>query len=55
MYRQHYLEAIEVVLAWNLPDEALADAINHQVMQSIDFEHEKILDNYSSTAMTTNH
>jgi hypothetical protein len=28
MYRQHYLEAIEAVLAWDLPDEALADAIN---------------------------
>ena len=28
MYRQHYLEAIETVLAWDLSDEALANAIN---------------------------
>jgi hypothetical protein len=31
MYHQHYLEAIEVVLAWDLPEEALADAINQQL------------------------
>ena len=55
MNRQQYLEALETVLAWDLPEEALADAIKHQVMQSIDFEHERTLDNYSSTAMTTNH
>lgn len=30
MYHQHYLEAIETVLAWDLPEEALADAINQQ-------------------------
>ena len=30
MNRQHYLETIETVLAWDLPDEALADAINQQ-------------------------
>jgi hypothetical protein len=30
MYHQHYLEAVEAVLAWDLPDEALADAINQQ-------------------------
>lgn len=30
MYNQHYLEAIETVLAWDLPEEALADAINQQ-------------------------
>ena len=30
MYRQHYLEAIETVLTWDLPDEALTDAINQQ-------------------------
>ena len=28
--RQHYLETIETVLAWDLPDEVLADAINQQ-------------------------
>ena len=30
MNRQHYLETIEAVLAWDLPDEALADAIYQQ-------------------------
>ena len=30
MYRQPYLEAIEVVLSWDLPEEALAHAINQQ-------------------------
>ena len=30
MYHQHYLEAIEAVLAWDLPEEALSDAINQQ-------------------------
>ena len=30
MNRQHYLETIETVLAWDLPDEVLADAINQQ-------------------------
>lgn len=32
MNHQHYLEAIETVLAWDLPDEALADAINQQFL-----------------------
>ena len=31
MYHQHYLEAIETVLNWGLPDEAFADAINQQL------------------------
>ncbi|MDP2161534.1 MAG: hypothetical protein Q8K02_13695, partial [Flavobacterium sp.] len=31
MYRQHYLDALEVVLAWDLPEEALTNAMNHQV------------------------
>lgn len=30
MYHQHYLEAVDVVLSWDLPEEALADAINQQ-------------------------
>jgi len=30
MYHQHYLEAVEIVLSWDLPEEALADAINQQ-------------------------
>ncbi len=30
MNRQHYLETIETVLAWDLPDEVLADAFHQQ-------------------------
>ena len=30
MYNQYYLEAIEMVLTWNLPDEALAEAFQQQ-------------------------
>ena len=30
MNRLHYLETIETVLAWDLPDEAFAEAINQQ-------------------------
>ncbi len=30
MYHQDYLEVIETVLTWDLPDEAFADAINQQ-------------------------
>lgn len=30
MYHQPYLEVVETVLAWDLPEEALADAINQQ-------------------------
>ena len=30
MFHQHYLEAIETVLDWDLPEEAFADAINQQ-------------------------
>ncbi len=30
MNHQHYLDAIETVLTWDLPDEALADAFHQQ-------------------------
>lgn len=30
MNRQHYLETIETVLAWDLPEEAIANAIQYQ-------------------------
>jgi|GEM_PF-1370104 len=30
MFHQHYLETIETVLDWDLPEEALADAITQQ-------------------------
>lgn len=45
MYRQHYLEAIEVVLTWDLSDEVLTDALNNQVMQNMNY------DEYSSDAL----
>ena len=35
MYRQHYLETIETVLSWGLPEAAFADAINQQVIRDI--------------------
>ena len=42
MYHLHYLEAIETVLNWDLPDEALTDAFNQQLAlithQSGDFD-----------------
>lgn len=40
-YRQNYLEAIETVLAWDLPDEVFADAINDQfrLMDGLDSEY----------------
>ena len=31
MNRQHYLETIETVLAWDLPLEAFAEAISQQL------------------------
>jgi len=30
MNRQHYLETIETVLAWDLPEEAFAEALSQQ-------------------------
>jgi hypothetical protein len=30
MNRQHYLDAINTVLAWDLPEEAIANAIQYQ-------------------------
>jgi len=38
MFRQHYLDALEVVLAWDLSETAVAEAINHQIMQNSEFE-----------------
>ena len=33
MHQQnHYLDALEIVSAWDLPDEELADAVNDQAM-----------------------
>jgi hypothetical protein len=38
MNRLNYLEAIETVLAWDLPEEALTNAIHQQVFREIDTE-----------------
>jgi hypothetical protein len=40
MFRQHYLETTETVLAWDLPEEVLPEAIHQQVrlMPSVDDE-----------------
>ena len=40
MNRQHYLDAIETVLAWNLPEEAFANAITQQVFRDMDLDNE---------------
>jgi len=29
-YQDYISEALDLVLAWDLPEEALADAVNHQ-------------------------
>jgi len=54
MNHQHYLEAVEVVLAWDLPDEALTDAINHQVMQNMNSD-EYDWDAYPSSSLSFHH
>lgn len=38
MNRHHYLEAIETVLSWDLPEEALTNAINQQFKREVDFD-----------------
>lgn len=38
MYNQHYLETINTVLAWDLPDEAIANAIQYQGSTSEDLD-----------------
>ena len=48
MNRQHYLETIETVLAWDLPEEAFADAINQQVNRDIGIDDEYAWDRYTN-------
>lgn len=55
MYHQYYLDALEVVLAWDLPDEAIANAINHQVKLNTGFDDEDIWERYPSNTLTFNH
>lgn len=44
MYHQHYLEAIEVVLAWDLPEELIPLAINDQAKLLAGYEAETLWD-----------
>lgn len=55
MNRQHYLETIEVVLAWDLPEEVLADAINQQLMQTVSFEDDHALDHHHHFSLSSSH
>jgi hypothetical protein len=48
MYNQHYLETIETVLSWNLPDAAFADAISQQVIRDIGIDDEYAWDRYTN-------
>jgi hypothetical protein len=48
MNRQHYLEAIETVLSWDLPEAAFADAINQQVIRDIGIDDEYAWDRYTN-------
>ena len=48
MYNQHYLETINTVLAWDLPEEAIANAISQQVTRNMDLATEDTWDYYSS-------
>ena len=48
MNRQHYLETIETVLAWDLPETAFADAINQQVIRDIGMDDEYVWDRYTN-------
>ena len=40
MNRQHYLDSVETVLAWNLSEEAFANAITQQLFGHKEFENE---------------
>ena len=44
MFHQHYLEAIEVVLAWDLPEELMPFAIHDQAKLMAGFEAETLWD-----------
>lgn len=47
MNRQHYLDAIETVLAWDLPEEALTNAIHQQVFRDMGLDTEDTWDCYT--------
>lgn len=48
MSNQRYLEAIETVLSWDLPEAAFADAINHQVIRDMGMDDEYAWGNYTN-------
>ena len=44
MHQQnHYLDALEIVSAWDLPDEELADAVNAQARLMAGNNHDESL------------
>jgi hypothetical protein len=48
MNRQHYLNAIETILAWDLPEAAFADAIHQQVIRDIGIDDEYAWNQYTN-------
>lgn len=47
MNRLNYLEAIETVLAWDLPEEAITNAIHQHVFRDMDLNTEYAWDSYT--------
>ncbi len=54
MYHQHYLNALEVVLAWELSEEAVIEALHHQVMQNNSVDDVGIWDDFQSRSYSFN-
>ena len=55
MNRQHYLDAIETVLAWDLPEEAFTNAINHQITYNFNHEEKDVWDHFQNSSLTFSH
>ena len=43
-YENHILDAVEIVGAWDLPEEDLADAVNDQARLMAGDNHDKFLE-----------
>lgn len=48
MYNHAYLNAIETVLSWNLPEAAFEEAINQQVIRDLGVDDEYAWDRYTN-------
>jgi hypothetical protein len=44
-YENYILDAVEIVGAWDLPEDELADAINEQARLMASVDHDEYLDN----------